>query len=45
MVAPNAEKPALLIIDMVKDNFEEDLNLPPWSSSPLEVRSTRSPKT
>jgi nicotinamidase-related amidase len=28
MTAPNAEKPALLIIDMVKDNFEEDLNLP-----------------
>jgi nicotinamidase-related amidase len=28
MVAPNAEKPALLIIDMVKDNFDEDLNLP-----------------
>jgi len=28
MVAPNAEKPALLIIDMVKDNFDEDRNLP-----------------
>lgn len=28
MVAPNAEKPALLIIDMVKDNFDEDLWLP-----------------
>jgi len=27
MTAPN-EKPALLIIDMVKDNFKEDLNLP-----------------
>jgi hypothetical protein len=28
MVAPNTEKPALSIIDMVKVNFEEDLNLP-----------------
>jgi nicotinamidase-related amidase len=28
MVVPNTEKPALLIIDMVKDNSEEDLNLP-----------------
>ena len=28
MVAPSAEKPALLIIDMVNDNFDETLNLP-----------------
>ena len=28
MVSPSAEKPALLIIDMVKDNFDEDRNLP-----------------
>ena len=28
MVATKAEKPALLIIDMVKDNFDEDRNLP-----------------
>jgi len=28
MTTPNPEKPALLIIDMVKDNFDEDLNLP-----------------
>ena len=28
MVGTNVEKPALLIIDMVKDNFDEDLHLP-----------------
>ena len=28
MIATKAEKPALLIIDMVKDNFDENRNLP-----------------
>ena len=41
MVAPNAEKPALLIIDMVKDNFDEDLNLPITPKNHLSRKGLR----